>query len=1122
VTDVSRELADLSIGERTSLEERLLKRHALLAAAAIPRRPRSDPTPLSFAQQRLWFLEQLQPGTPLHNMSRVIRLKGVLDRAVLQQSLDAIVARHEVLRTRIVATNGIPEQIVSPPAAVTVAVTDLRGLAPGAREPEAQRLVADEARKPFDLAHGPLFRAVLLPFSADEHLLVLSMHHIISDGWSRELLSGELTAFFSAFCSDKPAPVPELPIQYGDYAVWQRDWLRGERLERELAYWRNQLRGFPTLLDLPTDYSRPPVRTGRGAREHIVLPQALCEQLRLLSQRENVTLFAIVLAACQTLLARYTGQDDILVGSPIAGRTRSETESLIGLFANTLVLRTDLSGNPTFRELLLRVREVTLGAYDHPDVPFEQLVEELQPERDLSRSPIFQVLLSWQNVPRHPLHLPGMTLQMDTPESGTAKFDLTFVVSDSAGELRVEAEYSTDLFEGATVVRILGHLWTLLDGIVVDPDCRISALPLLTEPERRLLLTEWNAPVTKNPEEATLGTLFDVQVALRPEATALVFQDERLTYRELQARANQLARYLRARGVGREQLVGVCLERSADLIVALLAIIKAGAAYVPLDPSYPPDRLRFMVEDARAGLVLTNRHQTERMPRCLTPMIVCLDLERGAIERESSDPLAGDVHAEDLAYVMYTSGSTGLPKGVAIPHRGIMRLVRDTDFVQLTPADHVAQVCNLTFDVSTWEIWGALLNGATLVVIPRELVLSPRALAAELRERRITSIDVTTALFNQVARDMPDAFRTVRDVQIGGEKVDPARLREVLAAGPPQRLINSYGPAECTTTASWHHVREVDDDTLAVPIGRPIANTPAYVLDRHLELVPIGVPGELHLGGPGLARGYFDRPSLTAERFIPDPFTPVSEGSTGGRLYRTGDRVRWRAEGVLEFLGRYDDQIKLRGQRIEPGEIECALCQHPGVRACIVIAAENVYRGRELVAYVVPEGDPPATDEWRGFLQQRLPDFMVPSSFVALDALPLAPGGKVDRRALPATKDERPRLEQAFVPARDQTEEAVARIWAAVLRLDGIGIHDNFFALGGHSLLATQVVARIRSIFDVEVPLVAIFEEPTIAALAARVASAKATGISVQPPLVPVAREAYRYPLAKRSGRPKM
>jgi acyl-CoA synthetase (AMP-forming)/AMP-acid ligase II/acyl carrier protein len=434
----------------------------------------------------------------------------------------------------------------------------------------------------------------------------------------------------------------------------------------------------------------------------------------------------------------------------------------------------------------------------------------------------------------------------------------------------------------------------------------------------------------------------------------------------------------------------------------------------------------------------------------------------------------------------------------------------------------VAQVCNLTFDVSTWEIWGALLNGATLVVIPRELVLSPRALAAELRERRITSIDVTTALFNQVARDMPDAFRTVRDVQIGGEKVDPARLREVLAAGPPQRLINSYGPAECTTTASWHHVREVDDDTVAVPIGRPIANTPAYVLDRHLELVPIGVPGELHLGGPGLARGYFDRPSLTAERFIPDPFTPVSEGSTGGRLYRTGDRVRWRAEGVLEFLGRYDDQIKLRGQRIEPGEIECALRQHPGVRACVVIARENAYRGRELVAYVVPEGDPPATDEWRGFLQQRLPDFMVPSSFVALDALPLAPGGKVDRRALPAPKDERPRLEQAFVPPRDQTEEAVARIWAAVLRLDGVGIHDNFFALGGHSLLATQVVARIRSIFDVEVPLVAIFEEPTIAALAARVASAKATGISVQPQLMRVAREAYRYPLAKRSGRPKM
>jgi amino acid adenylation domain-containing protein len=1092
VTDeVRRRIGDLSVAERAELELRLIRRRAEPGAPEIPRRAGSGPAPLSFAQQRLWFLEQLYPGTPLHNMSRVIRLSGVLDVAVLGRTLDAIVARHEALRTTIVATDGIPMQIVSAPSGVSLDTTDLQGLAEPEREAEARRRVAEEARQPFDLTRGPLFRAMLLRLGAEEHLLVLSMHHIISDGWSRGVLSRELTAFYEAFATGVPAALPELPIQYADYAVWQRERLQGERLESELDYWRKQLRGAPAALELPTDYRRPPVRSTRGGRETRLLPARLCDQLRALSQREGVTLFATVLAAFQTLLARYTGQDDILIGSPIAGRTRMETEGLIGFFVNTLVLRTDLSGDPSFRELLRRVRKVTLEAYDHPDVPFEQLVDELQPQRDMSRTPIFQVALAMQNLPDHKLELPGLTLGIEAPGSGTAKFDLTLVIFEAGASLRAEVEYCSDLFEAGTITRMLGHFRTLLEGIVGDPDQRLSELPLLTEPERHQLLVEWNDTATDYPRDSTLGELFDRQVELRPDATAVVFVHERLTYRELDARANRLAHYLRARGVGLETRVALCLERSLDLVIAMLAIVKAGAAYLPLDPSHPPERLRFMLGDAQVGVLLTDGRQSARMPPGSVPTIVCLDAEHEAIGGASSEPLSSGVLAGDLAYVMYTSGSTGQPKGVAIPHRGIIRLVCGTDYVQLTSADRVAQVSNVTFDVATWEIWGALLNGAALVVIAREVVLSPPDLAAEIRDRGITAIDVTTTLFNQLARDVPGVFQPVREVQLGGEAADPGSVREILANRPPERLINSYGPCECTTTATWHEVRQVTADAVTVPIGRPIANTRAYVLDPHLEPLPVGIPGELYLGGPGLARGYFNRPGLTAERFLPDPFAPAFGGEAGGRLYRTGDRVRWRADGTLEFLGRLDGQIKLRGHRIEPGEIEAALREHPAVREQIVVAREDAPGGKRLVAYVVPEGTAPGSDELRRFLQQRLPDYMVPSVFVVLEALPLSPNGKVDRRGLPAPGDARPELEQAFVPPGDAIEEVVAGIWATVLGVDRVGMHDNFFALGGHSLLATQVVSRILATLEVRLPLRTIFEAATVADLAALVTSAR-------------------------------
>jgi amino acid adenylation domain-containing protein len=1084
---LSRQVADLSVAERAELELRLVRRLAEPAAPGILRRTDSGPAPLSFAQQRLWFLERLDPGTPLHNMSRLIRLSGTLDVAVLHRTLEAIVARHEALRTTIVAADGVPMQIVSPPAPVPLGITDLRGLAQPAREAEAHRLVSEEARRPFDLTHGPLFRTVLLRLDDREHLLVLSMHHIISDGWSREVLSREFTAFYQEFATGRPAGLADLPIQYADYAIWQREWLQGERLERELSYWRERLRGAPAVLELPTDRPRPPVRSSRGGRESLLLTSRLSDALRALSQAEGVTLFTTVLAAFKVLLARHTGQDDIVVGSPVAGRTQAETAGLIGFFVNTLALRSDLSGDPSFRELLVRVREVALGAFTHQNVPFEQVVEELQPERDLSRTPIVQVSLAMQNMPRHEMELPGLTLRSEEADSGTAKFDLGLFVVDEGAGLRLSMEYCSDLFEPGTIARMLGHFRTLLEGIIADPDARLSRLPLLTEPERHQILAGWNPSTTDRPARTTLAELFEAHVALRPDAPAVVCGQERLTYRGLDQRANRLAHYLRARGVGRESRVGFCLERSVDLVVSALAIIKAGAAYLPLDPDYPLERLHFLLSDAQVSVLITDSRQSERIPLASVSTIVCLDGEREAIACQPSGRLGSGSLDENLAFVMYTSGSTGRPKGVAVPHRAIIGLVCGSDYIELTPADRVAHASNVSFDIATFEIWGALLNGACLVVIPRDVVLSPLHLAAEIRDHGITVFNLATALFNQMARDAPGAFRGVRHVLFGGEAADPGWVREILQQGPPEHLLNVYGPTETTTFVTWHEVSQVAPGTATVPIGRPIASARVHVLDRHMEPVPVGVPGELYIGGAGLGRGYFNQPGLTAERFVPDPFSPAFGGVAGGRLYRTGDRARWRADGVLEFLGRLDGQIKLRGHRIEPGEIETALREYPGIQAVAVVAREDTPGEKRLVAYLVAEEAAPRSDELRRFLRQRLPDFMVPSVFMAMETLPLSSTGKLDRGALPAPTEARPELEQAFVVPRNPIEEVVAGIWSAVLRVDRVGIDNNFFALGGHSLLAAQVVSRIMATLDVELPLRAIFEAPTVAMLAARV-----------------------------------
>jgi aspartate racemase len=1046
--------------------------------------------PASFAQRRLWFVHQLEPDSPSYNVTIALRLSGGLDVPALERALATIVARHEALRTTFTMVEDEPVQVVAPELQLVLPVADRSAIPATEWEAEIRRQIQEEVRRPFDLERGPLLRARLLRLAPAEHALILVVHHIVFDGWSAGVLSRELSECYRAFTTGDAPRLPELPVQYADYAVWQREWLTGETFERQLAYWRTQLAGAPAMLELPTDFPRPRAQSYRGATEKLLLSEPVLERLSALSQQEGATLFMTLLSGFQLLLSRYTGQQDIVVGSPIANRTRSELEHLIGFFVNSLALRTDLSGDPSFRELLRRVRGVALGAYAHQDLPFERLVEELHPERIGDRNPFFQVMFALQNAPRPRITLPGITLRSLPKRTGTAKFDLTLYLHQEAQGLTASLEYNTDLFAAGTIARMLGHLNQLLEEVATNPDRRLSAIPLLSGDERRRMLVEWNQTERLFPADRCVHELFESLAAQRPDAVAVEHGSECLTYGELNRRANRVARYLRRRGVGPEVLVGVALDRSADLIVALLAVLKAGGAYVPLDSSYPAERLGFMLEDAGVRVLLTRAGAFLHLPAAIS--MVEMDSDRIRFEAESNDNLESQTSAEHLAYVMYTSGSTGRPKGIAVPHRAITRLVRNTDYVQLTSEDRVAQISNTSFDAATFEIWGALLNGGRLVLIPEHVALSPRECAAELRERGITAMFVTTALFNQLALAIPNIFATVRHVLFGGEMVDPRPVREVLQHGPPERLLHVYGPSEATTFATWFEVREVTEKDHCVPIGRPIANTWAYVLDRHLMPVPVGVPGELFLGGPGLGRGYLGRAALTADRFVPDPFGPARGAETGGRIFRTGDRVRWRPDGTLEFLGRLDQQIKLRGFRIEPGEIETALVQHPAVRECAVVVREDLPGGRALVAYLAShalngEANPPPGDlvpDLRSYLSGRLPAYMVPSTFVVLDALPLSPNGKIARRALPAPDGNMVCAPLSFVPPRTPQEKVLAKLWQEVLGVEVVGIGDNFFDLGGHSLLAVKLFAEIERTLGRKLPLSTLFQAPTLKKLA--------------------------------------
>jgi amino acid adenylation domain-containing protein len=1041
--------------------------------------PRHGGLPLSFAQTRLWFVHQLAPDSPAYNIPLAIELSGMLDVEALRRSLSEIVRRHEVLRTRFVAVDGTPVQLITDCFAVTMPLVDLSDLTEPLRKQEADRLVESEAATPFDLSELPLLRIKLLRLGEQQHILLLNIHHIISDSWSMGVLFSEIAQLYEAFSSGECSPLPDLEIQYADYALWESQWLKAEALERQLSYWRERLTVAPPMLQLPLDRPRPEGQSFRGSQEELWLSQNLSNRLRQLNQREGVTLYMTMLAGFQVLLSKYSGQKDILVGSPIANRNQSNIGGLIGCFLNTLVMRTDLSGNPNFAELLQRVREVALGAFENQDVPFEKIVSDLRPERSLSHhSPIVQVMFVLENAPSRPLKLPGLTLQSRYLNTGASKFDLTLFAMEVEGRLQLKFDYNTDLFNSQTIKRMLDHFETLLEGIASNSNQRLTDLPMLGAAEREQIIVEWNETKTDYPGSKCIHQLFEAQVERAPGATALVFEEQRMSYEELNRRANQLAHYLRKHRVGPEVLVGICVERSFEMAVAVLGTLKAGGAYLPLDPSYPRERLALMLKDAGAPVLLTQETLRERLPAD-SRTVICLDTDWGAIATESEANLDNQSTADNLAYVIYTSGSAGTPKGVSVLHRGVVRLVKETNYASFGPDEVFLQFAPISFDASTFEVWGSLLNGAQLAVMSPGL-RSLEELGAALKQSEVTTLWLTAELFHQMVETQLENLRGVRQLLAGGDVLSVPAVEKVARELTDCQLINGYGPTENTTFTCCYDIKPRERFSVSVPIGKPISNTQVFILDDGMEPVPVGVAGELYIGGDGLARGYLHDVAMTAEKFVPNPFS--IEG--GGCLYRTGDRALYRANGDIQFLGRIDDQVKVRGYRIELGEIETVLSAHPSIRQNVVIAREDRPGEKRLVAYVVlSEEVETIISDLRRWLKRQLPDYMVPSSFVVLDELPVTVTGKLDRRALPAP-DGKQFLENAFVAPRDTLELLLTKTWEKVLEVQPIGVKDNFFDLGGHSLLGVRLFAQIEKVYGKRLPMTTLFQAPTVEQMA--------------------------------------
>lgn len=1091
---IAERAAALSPDRLALLQRRLaVKQTQSATPQRITRRSGNGPAPLSFGQERMWFIDQLQSGSPAYNVPAILPLPEPLDVPLLKRCLTEIVRRHEVLRTTF-HHNG-NEVVQKVDAAPDVAFEILSVEDAPDQAGALTRLCGDEFRRPFDLARGPLLRAVLIRLGAVEppqNRLLLTMHHIVSDAWSMQLLLAELRALYAAYAAGLASPLPDLAIQYADFAEWQREWLRGQARDQLLSYWKRHLAGAPALLNLPTDRPRPALSSMRGAMQTLKLPAPTVAKLKAIGNAQHCTLFMTMLAVFAVLLHRYTDEHDLVIGTPIANRGRSELEPLIGFFLNTLALRVDASGDPSFTEFLKRVREVTLGGFAHQDLPFEVLVKELQPSRNLSANPLFQVMFVLQN------QQPGSASELATPGDddgdepterehdttfGISRFDLTLGWTEAADALEGMFEYSTDLFDPATIKRMAEHLRVLAEAAAEGPDLRLSQLPLLTEGERGRS-GAWNATAAPYPEQLCIHHLFENRAREAPEATALVFGNVVVSYGELDRRANQLAHYLQDLGVGPESIVGLFVERSVEMIVGLLAILKAGAAYLPLDPDHPAERLAFMMRDAGIDVVLSRQPLISQLPPAV-PRCVAIDGDWPQIGRCSEDPPTSAVGPDNAAYVIYTSGSTGWPKGVIVPHRGAVNVAQAAvETFAIKPRDRILQFASLNFDASIFELLMWLWGGATLCLASREDLLPGPPLLRTIRANDVTVLGIPPSALAMVPIE---PLETLRLIIVMGEAC-PAELamrwRAVVG-----RVFNAYGPTE---TSMWVTGTDLDGSS-PVTIGRPIANSRIHILDRHLNPVPVGVVAEIYVAGVGMGRGYLRRPALTAERFVPSPF---AEGQ-GERLYRTGDLARYLPGGEIELVGRCDHQVKIRGYRIELGEVESVLCRHPAVRHAAVVAIDTPQDGKTLVAYVVaPEIPEPAATELRRFVRQTLPDYAVPSAFVLLDALPLTPSGKIARDALPRPKLQNAEADSQTAPQDSRVQQTMARIWADVLRVAQVGVDDNFFDVGGHSLMAVQIISRVRDTFDVELSLHNMFDAPTVRLLSAVVEANLKTGLT--------------------------
>ncbi len=1088
--DISERISSLTPEQRALLESRLKKKglQAPQSPDIIPRRKERDSIycPASIDQERLWFIEQLQPGNTAYNIFTASRIRGLLNVEVMERVVNELIQRHEAFRTTLQAVDGLPVQVIAPELKLKLTPVDLQSFSEEERFDEALRLTTEDFALPFELAKGPLVRVGLLRLAEDDHVLHVNMHHTITDRWSGAVFEKELVTLYQAFAMGQPSPLPELPIQFADYAVWQRERMHSETYRNELAYWKEKLTGAPFVIDFPTDYARPPIQNFNGERVYVNYPRSLLDGLKELSRREGVTMFMTIMAAYNVLLHRYTRQEDILVSAPIGNRIRPETENIVGYLLNLLILRSDLSGNPTFRDLLKQEQEVCIGAFAHQELPFGKLVQELKPKQDPSRNPIAQVAFLYLDFPETTsMEFLGLTARHIDIDNGASRFDITLSMTETSEGFTVSIEYITDLFSRERMERMAQHLEILLGAIIANPNARISELSMLSNEETRQLRDQWNDTAKIFPQTSFVQDLFESHAARQTEATALLREDEKISYGELNRRANQFAGHLQSLGVGAEMRVGVLLERSPEMVAALLGTLKAGGVYVPLDPQYPRERLGFMMEDARVSVLITQAGLHEKLPPHQA-IIVDLETSRAGIEQESVENLKLRIDPEQVAYIIYTSGSTGRPKGVLVEHRQLLNTLQAGEAaLNFTHDDCMPCLAPFCFDISLFELLIPLVTGGRCLLASGREALDASAATKVLEEATVIHAvpSLMRRLMSFAVENQSGNYAHIRQLLVGGDAVPPELIEEMHRAIPTAQVTVLYGPTEATMICASSAVARERKPSHQL-VGRPLSNTVIRLLDERGNLVPVGIDGELCIGGASVARGYLNRHELTAQKFVPDPFSV----DASARLYRTGDLGRYLPDGTIIFTGRIDGQVKVRGFRIELGEIESALKEHDEIRECIAVTREDTPGDKRLIAYLVaatPEGSALNTSELRGFLKERVPEYMLPSAFVFLEKLPLTPNGKVDKKALPAPDTERPELDTAFIAPETPTEQRLAAIWTGLLGIDRAGLSDNYFELGGDSLLATQLASQIRKVFEVELPLTDLFQHPTLAELSA-------------------------------------